>query len=389
MNIYSVKETRLKTLDEKLQKRFAEAVEQYGSQYPEHPLALIDQDGEVAAGKMACEDCVGYPGYLHSLAKEGLRWGEAAMVECPHKYCLWVVPVTDNNILIGGLISGVMLPDDGEDLSALTPASQFLMKTAVDVNLLNEALMRYQAETAAREASKAEAIHSLKKSPYNTLRQVYLQEEVQLIGAIRSGERRKAREIINRILVGVYSLAGQDFTLLKALVLELIVVIYRTAVEAGGNPLQLLGLNYSSLQELGEIQNEQELGSWLVLHLEKLMDGIYSQGVRPVEAQLHAALAYMQENFHRRITRDDVAQAAYLSPSYLSQMFRAKLGKSYTEILTDMRLARAKELLARTGISIARVAQESGFTEQSYFTNVFRKMEGCTPGQYRAKHRPV
>jgi hypothetical protein len=67
-------------------------------------------------------------------------------------------------------------------------------------------------------------------------------------------------------------------------------------VEAGGDPVELLGLNYSSLQEYAAIDDEEALTAWLVSHLERLMDSIRYRGERPVEVQLQVALRYMREH---------------------------------------------------------------------------------------------
>lgn len=359
----------------------------YGEHYPREALAFVDGAGVVQAGQCPCPECGGNPPFLRSLGHEALRWGEYAIADCPHGCVLWAIAVTDNNALVGSLLSGVRVPDGAAEVSAVGEAARYLKRAAIRANLTNAALLRQNREAAAREASKAQAIHSLKGASYASVREVYLREEVGLIAAIKTGEKGAAREILNRILVSIYALAGEDIQLLKALVLELVVVIYRTAVEAGGDPVQLLGLNFSSLNELSAIEDEEELAHWLVRHLECFMESIYTHSPRPVEAQMQAALRYMQEHCTEPITRDDVAKAAMVSPSHLSHMLRAKLNTSYIDLLNEMRLARARELLLRTDRNLLEVALASGFADQSYFTKVFRRYLGSTPSEYRARRR--
>jgi AraC-like DNA-binding protein len=348
-------------------------------------VALIDERGSVVGGSLLCPECVRNPESCLALAREALRWGEPAISECAHNYYLWAVPVTDNNRLIGGILAGTHSPDSSAGVQGIHHAARYLLQVAIAANLINETLFEANAIRAAREASRAMAIHSLKDEMYTSVREVYLREEAGLIGAIKTGDKGLAREILNRILVGIYALGQQDFELLKALVLELVVVIYRTAVEAGGDPVELLGLNYASFRDLAGITSEEELSQWLVQHLERFMDSIFQRGTRPVEAQLQVALHYMQEHFTDDITREDVAKACLLSPSHLSHMLRAKLNKSYVEILNELRLSRSRELLLRSEKSLAEVALGAGFTDQSYFTKVFRKHMGCTPKEYRTR----
>ena len=374
-------------IDAKLIARYEVVARCYASEYPAAPLALLTSDGRQVAGVHPCPACRDEPEFPAALGRESIRWGEAAISECPHGVCLWAVPVTDNNELVGSLLSGSVLPDDTNRVSHLSDAARRLCQLACKANLTNAALLACHAEQAAREADKAQAIHSLKGDMYHSVREVYLREEANLITAVETGEQRRAREVLNRILVGIYALGGQDFELLKALVLELVVVIYRTAVEAGGDPVELLGLNYSSLQEYAAIDDEEALTAWLVSHLERLMDSIRYRGERPVEVQLQVALRYMREHCTEPITRDDVAAAALMSPSHLSRMLREKLNRSYTELLAEMRVTEARRLLLHSNKSLAQVAAELGFSDQSYFTKVFKQHTGMTPSEYRRQRQ--
>ena len=62
---------------------------------------------------------------------------------------------------------------------------------------------------------------------------------------------------------------------------------------------------------------------------------------------------------------------------------KEKTGRTFTDLLAQMRINRARTLLARTEKSLAEVANECGFCDQSYFTRVFRKYTGESPGEYQ------
>ncbi len=73
----------------------------------------------------------------------------------------------------------------------------------------------------------------------------------------------------------------------------------RSAVEAGGDPSELLGANYSSFADLAAIEGEEELCAWLVGMLERIMDAIKSNREYPSTVLLGAALRYMEEHLRR------------------------------------------------------------------------------------------
>ena len=301
---------------------------------------------------------------------------------------VWRYRVTDNNELVGSLLSGSVLPDDTNQVSHLSDAARRPMpQLACKANLTMRPCWRVTPNKPPEKQIKHKpSTRSRVTCTIRYARSICARRQTS-ITAVKTGEQRRAREVLNRILVGIYALGGQDFELLKALVLELVVVIYRTAVEAGGDPVELLGLNYSSLQEYAAIDDEEALTAWLVSHLERLMDSIRYRGERPVEVQLQVAFCVTCASIVRSRSRDDVAAAALMSPSHLSRMLREKLNRSYTELLAEMRVTEARRLLLHSNKSLAQVAAELGFSDQSYFTKVFKQHTGMTPSEYRRQRQ--
>jgi len=103
---------------------------------------------------------------------------------------------------------------------------------------------------------------------------------------------------------------------------------------------------------------------------------------------LARALEFMETHLADDLTREQTARVAGLSPSHFSHLMRAKTGWSFTELLTRLRVDRACQLLVRTDAPLAQIALECGFGDQSYFTRVFRKRTGRTPGDYRHGRPP-
>lgn len=94
---------------------------------------------------------------------------------------------------------------------------------------------------------------------------------------------------------------------------------------------------------------------------------------------------YIRENLGRRITLADAAAAAALSPNYLAHLLKKEVGKSFTDLVTERRMEKARELLAHTGLRIAQVAQAAGFEDEAYFARRFKQQFGTAPRDYRAR----
>ncbi|MFW5856374.1 MAG: helix-turn-helix domain-containing protein [Planctomycetota bacterium] len=319
--------------------------------------------------------------------EEALRWGEATVCLCPRGRMIWAAPLLDNQALRGGLVTSVtertVFPDDtGRARLDVRAACRRLRELVEAENRTNAAYLAARREEYAHEQERAHLLHDLKTPVHGGVREVYLAEEPAVIAAIRRGDRAAAREHINRILLVIYHAGRGKLPLLKSLVMELVVSMCRTAAELGGDPEALLGANFDSIAELSTMRDEHALSQWLVRMLDRIMDAIRLHRHQPT-APVGLALRYMREHLDRDIGRDDAAAACSLSPAHFSRLFRAETGRTFTDVLNQLRVNRARELLAGSDLSLVEVALACGFEGQSYFTKVFRRYVGVPPGRYR------
>lgn len=92
---------------------------------------------------------------------------------------------------------------------------------------------------------------------------------------------------------------------------------------------------------------------------------------------------YLDENIHRNVALEELAELSGLSPYYLIRVFRQELGLTPHAYFEQLRVHRARRLL-KEGLSIADVAVYLGFTDQSHLHRHFKKLTGVTPGAYRS-----
>jgi two-component system, response regulator YesN len=98
-------------------------------------------------------------------------------------------------------------------------------------------------------------------------------------------------------------------------------------------------------------------------------------------------LNYVNQNFNRDVTIYDLSQRFFTNPSYISQLFKKELGQNFTEYVLALRMKYARELLAKPGLSLEYVAQETGYSDYFYFSRVFKKCCGKAPSQYQEEYR--
>lgn len=103
---------------------------------------------------------------------------------------------------------------------------------------------------------------------------------------------------------------------------------------------------------------------------------------------VRAAMAYIREHCtEQHLSLSEVADHVYVSQWHLSKLLNRETGQSFFDLLGAMRVARAKEMLADPGVRIGDVAEATGFSDVGHFSRSFKKIAGCTPGEYRNQKR--
>lgn len=95
------------------------------------------------------------------------------------------------------------------------------------------------------------------------------------------------------------------------------------------------------------------------------------------------ALEYMETNYDRHLTLADVAEKIYVSQWHLSKLLNKYQKKSFSEILNQIRVSHAKELLRDPSLRIGDIAEQVGFLDMAHFSRVFKKYEGISANEYR------
>jgi AraC family transcriptional regulator len=107
----------------------------------------------------------------------------------------------------------------------------------------------------------------------------------------------------------------------------------------------------------------------------------------PVDRRLRRAIEFMHDNFGRELAVEEIASAAYLSEYHFARLFKQITGVTPHVYLANVRLERARKLLADTALPISEIASMVGYQSQSHFSKMFRSVTGITPRAYREGSR--
>lgn len=102
---------------------------------------------------------------------------------------------------------------------------------------------------------------------------------------------------------------------------------------------------------------------------------------------IYKILQYVNENYQKDIGMADLSAVTGLSADYMSRRFKAVMHLSPAEYIRRFRIAKAMELLSATDLPVARIAEETGFSDISLFSRVFKNAVGVPPASYRKNQK--
>ena len=106
------------------------------------------------------------------------------------------------------------------------------------------------------------------------------------------------------------------------------------------------------------------------------------------EALVRAAKAYIEAHSAEKFSLQAVSDALYVNGSHLLRLFKARTGQTLLGYHNAVRCDRAKALLRRPELSVSQAGEQAGFVSPSHFCQVFKRVVGVTPTEYRGAQHP-
>ncbi len=393
------------------------------------PLLLVDPAGTITYASQRCGFCrraapprgsrieKACRQKMAQAVEESFRWGEGYITTCPLGLILFAVPIVRQSKLLGGFVSGLaifpeMKKDFAEEVSAqlkrhgLEPRPQALKPGGIvtislgrakesvsqlmlltDKHKVNDlAFLKERNEKYVQQYKIANFLEKLKRENPDIARKI-LDKQDEIIQKVKLGDTSGAREILNEFLGSIFLESGMNFEVIKVRIIELIVIISRAAIEAGVGADELLGLNYSYLTDLSKVTDLEELLFKVTRVLENFIAKVAMSKGKKRKVRFERMREFVERNFTGRITARDIARASGLSLSRALHLFRQETGMSLTGYVNKLKLDYGKYLLLNSDISLAELAAELGYCDQSHFTKNFKKREKITPSHFRLRFK--
>jgi len=201
--------------------------------------------------------------------------------------------------------------------------------------------------------------------------------EKQLMQAIHAGSSDKVRQTIQALRREVEA-RMLTFEQVRSMLSSIfyIISISTQGDDPGGNlPAEVESLNDAAdIGTLFDAVTEQleALARW---HAQLVQDQMQQTAAHMLD--------YLRQHYQQDIGLTSMSETFLYTPSYINRILRLATQKTFYELLTDIRIKKAKEYLSATSYSIVRISELVGYTNVQSFIRMFKKNTGSTPGAYR------
>lgn len=212
--------------------------------------------------------------------------------------------------------------------------------------------------------------------------------ERALLQSIARQDADEARALLNKLLGAIMFAGGGDLELMKSRLYELLVLISRTAIENGAGAERTLRLCHEYRHAVMDLQTADALCLWLSGVASGFMKELFGFAGAKHANIIHRCTQYIGNHYSEHITLEKTARLVYLSPAYLSRIFKRETGITFNAYLNRVRINKTKELLRQRKLRLTDISLLVGYEDQSYFTKVFKRVTGMLPHVYRENVLP-
>lgn len=209
--------------------------------------------------------------------------------------------------------------------------------------------------------------------------------EPALIGNIKTGSRDEAIKIGRDLVNNIFTY--NDLQYLKYYLNSFLTVLTRAITGTQKCSRDLTEQNMLFLRKLVRVKKSDDAFDWLDEVVRYYINYLFKCNNSMASDAISRVLDFVDNNYHKEISLTGISSIFYINPVYFCRIFKYKMGVTFIEHLTKIRLEKAKEKLSFTDLDIKAIAEEVGFKNSNYFSRVFKKHENLTPSEFRSMVR--
>ncbi|MBD5540202.1 MAG: response regulator [Lachnospiraceae bacterium] len=210
-----------------------------------------------------------------------------------------------------------------------------------------------------------------------------VETEREIFEHTEKGNIEEQRSAVNRYFDWMVENYGDCESDIALKVLEFVLWAEKIGYE-GSNRIYRFKSRQDYLPDIMGMKGDMErMRTWFLDKMDAAVRNVADNKETRSNGVVAKAKAYINANFHKEISLDDVSREVDISPYYFSKIFKEETGKNFIEYVTEIRMEKAKELLQSSSLSMKEICGEVGYADPNYFSRTFKKNVGLTPTEYK------
>ncbi len=211
--------------------------------------------------------------------------------------------------------------------------------------------------------------------------------EQELLLKIKSGNLNDSMTVLSEINSLKRTRLSKDaLRSVKNSLICSVTLFTRAAIEGGVMPEAAFTLSDSIILAIEDMNSLPELMDYEYTAAEQYVQIVQDLSKSKYSNIIQQAISYIYKNLTNKLTLQQIADAIYVHPNYLSTLFKREVGVNLPDYIMKTRVDESKYYIRYTNTKISDIALFYQFCNQSYFTQIFKKFVGRTPNEYRAKY---
>lgn len=201
-------------------------------------------------------------------------------------------------------------------------------------------------------------------------------------------DQQGAKEVLDQInSLERAKLAAEPIRSLKNSLICSCTLFTRAIIHGGVLPEDAFNLSDVMIRQIEKLDTVPDLIEFEYEMVTCFIDTLRATEKLEYNPLVNKAITYI----HRKIISNDlllenIAEFVGVHPSYLSKIFKEAVGMTISEFINRKKIEDSKYFLLHTNLQLSEVAQMLGYCNQSYYTSLFKKYSGMTPGQYKSRY---
>jgi two-component system response regulator YesN len=203
-------------------------------------------------------------------------------------------------------------------------------------------------------------------------------EEHNLLTSLESGDVKRSLSVLSDIFRKYPNFFEQEN--LHYRIIEMMVAVRQVAMENGVNDNTEPGQYIKQILCCQSRKEFEHICAEEIMHIAGVVSNNKKCNIGKI---VEKADKIISERFSQDLTLEDISKELYISPQYLSRLYKNETGENFIERLTSVRIENAKKLMKQNKHSIKEICYMSGYCDPNYFSKLFKKHEGISPSTYQ------